>query len=80
LHHKGCLAPGYDADVVVFDPTEIRDRALYGLRDCTLPPEGIHLVFVRGMPAVEDGRYTGRAHGVSVRPAPDHSATANADR
>ena len=48
LAGKGVLAPGRDADVVVFDPATVADAAGYGVDSCTAPPVGLRLVFVRG--------------------------------
>lgn len=53
LKKKGNLAPGSDADVVIFDPETIRDRATFETPD--LPPEGIDYVFVNGEIACDHG-------------------------
>ncbi len=76
---KGSVAPGADADVVVWDPTrEVTLRAAdlhmrvdwspYEGRVVTGAPE---VVLARGRPVVEDGRFVGRAGaGSFVRRAP----------
>ena len=46
LKDRGRLAPGYFADLVVFDPQAIIDRATYD--DPRLPSSGIDKVFVNG--------------------------------
>jgi len=56
LKGRGLLGDGAHADLVVFDPRTVEDRATYRH---TLPPSGIRHVFVGGRPAVADGRVTG---------------------
>ena len=52
LDGRGRLAEGYWADVVVFDPARIADRATY---DAPLArPEGIRYVFVNGRLVLQD--------------------------
>ncbi|MEO7362505.1 MAG: amidohydrolase family protein [Gemmatimonadaceae bacterium] len=53
MARKGRLQIGADADVVVFDPTTIIDRATY--REPTLPPAGLRDVLVNGVVAVRGG-------------------------
>ena len=50
---KGRLQVGADADVVVFDPATIIDRATY--REPTLPPLGLRDVVVNGVVVVRGG-------------------------
>jgi cytosine/adenosine deaminase-related metal-dependent hydrolase len=50
---KGRLRPGADADVVVFDPEAVTDRATY--TDTTRPSSGFRHVLVNGRPVVRDG-------------------------
>ena len=61
LKNKGLVMEGFDADLVVFDPRTIEDRATY--KEPTLPPRGIHHVWVNGEPAVKGGRVTGATSG-----------------
>src|SRR5205814_375147 len=61
LDRRGLLAPGYFADVVVFDPASIQDTATF--TDPRQLPRGIHAVLVNGVAAVEEGRITGKLGG-----------------
>ena len=54
MRDKGRLRAGADADLVLFDPTRIIDRATY--REPTLAPVGIPFVLVNGVAVVRDGR------------------------
>ncbi|MCQ2429390.1 MAG: amidohydrolase family protein [Clostridia bacterium] len=62
---KGQLGIGADADVTVFDPAVVRDRADFD--SPTTAPEGIRYVVVGGRVAVRDGRVTDARCGRSVR-------------
>ena len=53
LRRKGRLRAGADADIVVFDPDAISDRASYA--DSTRPSAGIRHVLVNGTFVVRDG-------------------------
>jgi len=53
LRRKGRVQAGADADLVVFDPAAITDRASY--RHSTLPSAGIRHVLVNGAFVVQDG-------------------------
>jgi N-acyl-D-aspartate/D-glutamate deacylase len=54
MRRKGRIQPGADADVVVFDPERIADRATY--THGTLPSTGIPYVLVNGTFLVRDGQ------------------------
>ena len=64
-YDRGRLAPGLAADIVVFDPQRIRDRATFA--EPALPSEGVSVVLVNGVVALERGRYTGARSGVVLR-------------
>jgi len=70
LPGKGALLPGYDADVVVWDPSAPSRITLAGLGDGLdwTPYDGFELpgrirhVLARGDRVVEDGRFVGEEH------------------
>ena len=65
LPERGRIAVGFKADITVFDPATVRDRA-----DFTNPhqyPAGIPHVFVNGTAAVKDSRLTGTGRGEILR-------------
>jgi cytosine/adenosine deaminase-related metal-dependent hydrolase len=69
MRGKGRLQAGHDADIVVFDPDTISDRASYA--DSTRPSDGIHHVLVNGAFVVRDGNIvTGALPGRAVRSEP----------
>ncbi len=55
LTERGRLAPGYQADLVVFDPDRLEDRADYA--HPRRLPGGIESVFVNGTPVLLEGDY-----------------------
>ena len=62
---KGRIKVGADADLVVFDPAEVKDNATY--QAPTLPSSGIVHVLVNGVPVVRDGQFQDNVH--AGRPA-----------
>lgn len=55
LKDRGKIAPGFFADLVLFNPSGLKDEANY-----TSPkthPQGIEWVFVNGQPVVRQGKY-----------------------
>ena len=64
---KGRIRTGMDADLLVFDPETIRDRADFpGLGRPDAAPEGIRFVIVSGEIAAENGRATGAMAGKTL--------------
>jgi N-acyl-D-aspartate/D-glutamate deacylase len=67
LADRGVIAAGMMADLVVFDPGQVRDGATY---DHPIAyPEGIRHVWVNGEPAIVDGAHTGALAGRVLRHA-----------
>jgi len=65
LEARGQLAPGYYADVVVFDPETIIDRATF--EEPHQLAIGVHHVFVNGEQVLRDGAHTGATPGRFVK-------------
>jgi N-acyl-D-amino-acid deacylase len=65
IHDRGLLKPGMYADVVVFDPATIGDRATY-----EQPKQlsvGVRDVWVNGVQVLRDGKHTGATPGRALR-------------
>jgi N-acyl-D-aspartate/D-glutamate deacylase len=65
VKERGRLAPGFFADVVVFDPRTISDRSTY-----EKPHQyatGVRHVWVNGVQVLKDGEHTGATPGRVVR-------------
>lgn len=71
LADRGILAEGLSADVVVFDPSSIRDKATF--ENPHQFPEGISAVLVNGSVTVSDGRHTKERAGQVLRHRPSVS-------
>ena len=65
LHERGAIAPGMHADLVVFDPERIVDRATY--EQPFARPEGVRDVYVNGRAVLRDGELTGTRSGRPLR-------------
>ncbi len=63
--YRGFIKPGMWADVTIFDPDIVIDRATY--QNPQQPPEGIPYVIVNGVVAVDNGRCTGELVGKVLR-------------
>ncbi len=72
IRDRGLLREGLAADVVVFDPETIADRATFEKPHHT--SVGVQHVFVNGTAVVRDGRHTGAKPGRIVRPGLHPSA------
>jgi N-acyl-D-amino-acid deacylase len=67
---RGLVREGMAADLVVFDPARVQDRASY--EKPHQHSEGFDFVFVNGKIAVDEGKLTGARGGETLR----HPATA----
>jgi N-acyl-D-amino-acid deacylase len=67
LNDRGRLAPGMRADVVLFDPDHIADRAT--LADPCAYAGGVRWLFVNGTRVLSEGTYTGNRPGQVLKGA-----------
>ena len=65
LRDRGRLAEGFKADIVVFDPDQVRALATYD--DPCQYPAGIPYVLVNGELVVDGGQHTGALPGRALR-------------
>ncbi len=65
IEGRGLIKEGYKADIVVFDPASLNDRATY--EEPFRRPDGIVHVIINGVPAVLDGEATGMRSGKVLR-------------
>jgi N-acyl-D-amino-acid deacylase len=68
LAGRGQIVPGGYADITVFDPDTVIDRATF--EQPKTPAAGIHLVLVNGTPVWQDGALTGARPGRALRRQP----------
>ncbi len=61
IRNRGLIRPGYFADLVVFDPETVADRATFS--NPHQYPVGIEYVIVNGIPVIEQGEHTGALPG-----------------
>ncbi|AWO01486.1 aminoacylase [Chitinophaga alhagiae] len=65
LQNRGLLLPGYAADIVVFNPDEVKDRSTF-----TAPHQystGFQYVLVNGVVTVDGGRHNGTRSGAVLK-------------
>jgi N-acyl-D-amino-acid deacylase len=62
---RGVIKPGFAADLVIFDPATVADRATF--TDPFQYPVGIDTVIVNGRVVLDHGRHTGEHPGVVIR-------------
>jgi N-acyl-D-aspartate/D-glutamate deacylase len=65
LSDRGTIAAGQAADLVIFDPSGVADRATF--LDPGQPPRGIHRVLVNGEIVVDGDRQTDARPGQVLR-------------
>ena len=65
LKNRGELKPGYWADVVVFDPGKVQDRATF--KEPHQYAQGFRLVLVNGAIVVENDKHNGAGPGRVIR-------------
>jgi CubicO group peptidase (beta-lactamase class C family) len=65
LKQRGQIKPGHYADLVVFDPKKIIDKATF--TDPHQYPEGIHYVFINGTAAIAKGKFLNQRAGEVLR-------------
>jgi N-acyl-D-amino-acid deacylase len=65
LRDRGLVRPGYKADLVLFDPATIIDRATF--QQPQLIADGVKRVFVNGEEVWADGKVTGKRPGKALR-------------
>lgn len=61
LKQRGRIQPGYMADLILFDPAQVRDRATY--KAPKMLSEGMAWVFVNGTPVIRNGNFVPRKEG-----------------
>ena len=64
LRDRGILRDGFKADIVIFDPNEVKTRATR--EDPKRYPIGIDWVIVNGKPVIADGENTGAPPGAQL--------------
>jgi N-acyl-D-amino-acid deacylase len=70
LKDRGKIAPGYIADLVLFDPATVRDQST--IEHWNAPPVGIKAVMVSGRWVVKDNQLTGEHPGKIIRHSSSH--------
>jgi N-acyl-D-aspartate/D-glutamate deacylase len=66
LKDRGLIKPGMVADLVVFDPGKVRDKATY--ENPHQYAEGILEVIVNGESVIHEGNHTGSRPGLVLSP------------
>lgn len=74
LEDRGTIEEGKRADLVVFDPDRVRDRATF--ENPLVYPVGIPYVIVDGVVVIDDGEWTRARPGTAIRYRPEDSSTA----
>ncbi len=71
--HRGLIAEGSAADLVLFDPKAIKDMSTY--EDPKVPSRGIRYVLVNGEVALDEGKMMGVRAGRTLRRKKDGRVT-----
>jgi N-acyl-D-amino-acid deacylase len=61
MKDRGLLKKGYKADIVIFDPENVKDRGTHS--DARQYSTGTEYVIVNGMVSIEEGKYNGVLNG-----------------
>jgi N-acyl-D-aspartate/D-glutamate deacylase len=68
LKDRGLIAPGFYADITVFDPKTIIDKADFAPAEATMRyADGIIHLIVNGVTTLKDGEHTGAMSGKVLR-------------
>ena len=78
MSDRGLIALGMAADLVVFDPATIIDRATY--ENPAAPSEGVRFVIVNGVVALRDGEPTNLRGGRALLRSPNMPSRPTSDR
>ncbi|MDX1940541.1 MAG: D-aminoacylase [Saprospiraceae bacterium] len=65
LHDRGLIAPGMAADIVIFDPNTIADKATF--ENSHAYAEGMSYVLVNGKPVIEKGTHNQAKPGKTLK-------------
>lgn len=65
LKDRGLIRTGFKADIVLFDPLHVIDRATF--QQPQLISEGVKTVFVNGVEVWREGAITGQRPGIAIR-------------
>lgn len=65
INDRGHIAVGNKADLILFQPEKVRDRATFGKPQQLA--EGMEWVWVNGKPAIREGRFSQEGFGVVLR-------------
>ncbi|KND88682.1 N-acyl-D-glutamate deacylase [Tolypocladium ophioglossoides CBS 100239] len=76
--HRGLIAKGSAADLVLFDPEAIKDMATF--EEPKLPSRGIRFVLVNGEVALDEGKMTGARGGKTLRRMKDGKVAARGEQ
>lgn len=63
--HRGLVAEGSAADLVLFDPETVNDMATF--EEPKLPSKGVRFVLVNGQVALDEGKMAGTRAGKILR-------------